>query len=165
MNSRRPCQGRAGRGAFQVGSHYELYQAEGLNPTSAYFIVGDVTIELARMVDQTKPGQVLVGGFQAPMTNEHTGETQRVDAVQFIDLTQSTLSSLAGLELSGEPVDAIRCYLTGERTDDEFEVSTYTITDKHRLSRKAYNAKINIYRENSAPIFLGLQDNELDHHS
>jgi len=132
------------RAAFHVGSHYEFYQAEGLNPTSAYFIVGDVTIELARMVDQTKPGQVLVGDFQAPMTNEHTGETQRVDAVQFIQLTQSTLSSLEGLELSGEPVDAIRCYLTGNRINDEFEVSAYTITDKHGLSRKAYNAKINI---------------------
>ena len=149
--------------AFHVGSHYELYQAEGLNPTSAYFIVGDVTIELARMVDQTKPGQVLVGDFQAPMTNERTGETERVSAVHFIELTQETLSSLEGLELSGEPVDAIRCYLTGIREDRKFTVNKYQITDKHGLTRYAYNAKINIYRENSEPIFLGLQDTDLEH--
>jgi hypothetical protein len=150
------------RAAFHVGSHYEFYQSEALIPTSSYFIVGDVTIELARMVDQTKPGQVLVGDFKAPMTNQHTGETERVDTERFIELTQSTLSSLEGLVLSGEPVDAIRCYLTGIRDGGDFNVSKYKITDKHGLSRHAYNAKINIYRENSDPIFLGLQEVSLD---
>jgi class 3 adenylate cyclase len=150
------------RAAFHVGSHYEFYQSEGLNPTSHYFIVGDVTIELARLVDSARPGQVLVGDFKAPMGNHDTGETERVDTVRFIELTQETLSSLEGLVLSGEPVDAIRCYLTGRRDADEFQARKYQITDKHGLSRLAYNAKINIYRENSDPIFLGLQDTEVE---
>jgi hypothetical protein len=35
------------------------------------------------------------------------------------------------------------------------------VTDKHGLTRYAYNAKINIYRENAEPIFLGVQDHDL----
>ena len=51
------------RSAFHIGSHYELYQAEGVNPTVISYIVGDVTIELARMVDLAAPGQVFLGDF------------------------------------------------------------------------------------------------------
>ncbi|MBT8422843.1 MAG: hypothetical protein KJP03_06980, partial [Gammaproteobacteria bacterium] len=53
------------RTAFHVGSCYEFHQAEGLNPTVFSDIVGDVTIELARMSERALPGQVLVGDFQA----------------------------------------------------------------------------------------------------
>ena len=45
------------RACFHVGSCYEFHQAEGLNPTTHDFIVGDVTIELARMIDAALPGQ------------------------------------------------------------------------------------------------------------
>jgi hypothetical protein len=146
------------RAAFHVGNHYEFYQSEGLSPVASSFIVGDVTIELARMVEYTKPGQVLVGDFEIPMNNAEIGEVEYVDTSRFIELTQGTLSSLEGLVLSGERIDAIRCYLTGEKMGERFNISRYTITDKHGISRDAYNAKINIYRENSDPIFLGLQD-------
>ena len=44
------------RTAFHIGSHYELYQAEGVNPSVFSYIVGDVTIELARIVDEALPG-------------------------------------------------------------------------------------------------------------
>lgn len=146
------------RAAFHVGSHYEFHQSEGLRPVSSSFIVGEVTIELARMVDYTRPGQVLVGDFKVPMNNAELGEVEYVDTGRFIELTQETLSSLEGLVLSGDRIDAIRCYLTGEKRGETFSVRKVTIVDKHGLSREAYNAKINIYRENSDPIFLGLQD-------
>ncbi len=150
------------RAAFHIGSHYEFYQSEGLNPTTYSYIVGDVTIELARMIDRAVPGQVVVGEFQVPMDNEITGKTIRVDTEHFIQLTEATLSSLEGLVLSGERIDAIRCYLTGDRGQgDSFTIKKYLITDKHGLTRHAYNAKINIYRENADPIFLGIQDQDL----
>lgn len=149
------------RAAFHVGSHYEFYQSEKLSPINSSYIVGDATIELARMVDQAKPGQVLVGDFRAPMLDEASGETVYVDTQRFIDLTQETLSSLEGLVLSGEKVDAIRCYLTGDKVDGEFTVRPYEIRDKHGFTRKAYNAKINIYRGDADPIYLGLQDAEV----
>ncbi|HSB94881.1 MAG TPA: hypothetical protein VLC91_00420, partial [Spongiibacteraceae bacterium] len=48
------------RTAFHIGSHFEFYQVEGVNPTLHSYIVGDVTIELARMVDIASPGQIFV---------------------------------------------------------------------------------------------------------
>ena len=55
------------RSAYHIGSHYELYQAEGVNPTLFSYIVGDVTIELARMLDLSIPGQVYVGEFDVAL--------------------------------------------------------------------------------------------------
>ena len=150
------------RTSFNVGGHYEFYQAEGLNPTIYSYIVGDVTIELARLLERAIPGQVVVGDFLAPMPDRETRQLQRVDTIQFIERTQETLSSLTGLELSGEGIESIKCYLTGEQgRDGVFSIKKYDVVDKHGLSRHAYNAKINIYRDNAEPIFLGVQDGEL----
>jgi hypothetical protein len=40
------------RAAFHVGEHYEFQQIEGVNPTRFSYIVGQVTVDLARLVDQ-----------------------------------------------------------------------------------------------------------------
>ena len=150
------------RCCFDIGGHYEFYQSEGLNPTVYSYIVGEVTIELARMIDKAVSGQVMVGDFQAPMPDESTGEVRKIDTVQFIEKTQETLSSLKGLVLSGDAIDSIQCYLTGERNKDGgFDIHKYLLVDKHGLTRNVYNAKINIYRKQAEPIFLGVQDQDL----
>ncbi|MCB2102145.1 MAG: hypothetical protein KDE22_14810 [Rhodobacterales bacterium] len=150
------------RASFHVGGHYEFYQSEGLSPTTFSYIVGDVTIELARILDHALPGQVLVGDFRVPMPDRRTGRSERVDTLDFIHRTQGTLSSLEGLVLAGDGIDAIKCYLTGPRRDDGlFGVRRYSIGDKHGLSRDVYNAKINIYRKDAEPIFLGIQEAEM----
>lgn len=153
------------RACFHVGSCYEFHQAEGLNPTMHDFIVGDVTIELARMIDAALPGQILVGDFLADITIEPKGheETQaHLDAVTFLKRAQGNLAKLAGLELSGERVSAIKCYLTGEHLGGgEFNIRRLHIKDKHGLSRVAYNAKVNIYRDTAQPILLGIEDRKL----
>ncbi|MDP6388563.1 MAG: hypothetical protein QF654_01550 [Alphaproteobacteria bacterium] len=150
------------RTCFDIGGHYEFYQSEGLSPTVYSYIVGEVTIELARMIDKAVSGQVMVGDFQAPMPDETTGEVRKIDAVRFIEKTQETLSSLKGLVLSGDAIDSIQCYLTGERKKDGgFDINKYLLADKHGLTRNVYNAKINIYRKQAEPIFLGVQDQDL----
>ena len=153
------------RACFHVGSCYEFHQAEGLNPTIHHFIVGEVTIELARMIDAAMPGQILVGDFLANLSAQHTDEVQsqiHLDAVMFLQRAQGNLSKLSGLELSGEKVTAIKCYLTGERLEDgTFNIRRLNITDKHGLTRTAYNAKVNIYRESARPILLGIEDRKL----
>ena len=63
------------KSCFHVGSCYEFHQAEGLNPTTHDFIVGDVTIELARMIDAAMPGQILVGEFVAEIQTDSLSET------------------------------------------------------------------------------------------
>ncbi|TFG40888.1 MAG: hypothetical protein E4H42_03315 [Chromatiales bacterium] len=157
------------RACFHVGSCYEFHQAEGLNPTTHDFIVGDVTIELARMIDAALPGQILVGDFMADIEIENDkGEITvqpNVDAVTFLRRAQGNLPRLSGMVLSGERVTAIKCYLTGENMGGgQFNIRRLTIKDKHGLSRVAFNAKVNIYRETAQPILLGIQDKKLPVH-
>ncbi len=153
------------RACFHVGSCYEFHQAEGLNPTMHDFIVGDVTIELARMIEAALPGQILVGDFLADNNGLEAGAGQaraNIDAVTFLQRAQGNLAKLSGLELSGEKVTAIKCYLTGENMGGgAFNIRRLQIRDKHGLSRVAYNAKVNIYRERAQPILLGIEDRKL----
>ena len=152
------------RTGFHVGGHYEFYQSEGLSPTIYSYIVGDVTIELSRIVDHTLPGQVLLGDFLVPIHDEEDNTSFKIDTVQFIEAAQERLSGLNGLELSGDKINSIKCYLTGDKMGDrnEFTVHRYMVVDKHFRGRNVYNAKINIYREDSDPVFLGLQSSELE---
>jgi hypothetical protein len=153
------------RACFHVGSCYEFHQAEGLNPTMHDYIVGDVTIELARMIDAALPGQILVGDFLADIEDEPIDPAQtqaNLDAVTFLQRAQGNLAKLSGLEFSGERVTAIKCYLTGENMGGgQFNIRRLHIRDKHGLSRVAYNAKVNIYRETARPILLGIEDRKL----
>jgi len=153
------------RACFHVGSCYEFHQAEGLNPTMHDFIVGDVTIELARMIEAALPGQILVGEFLADLTDatpDHRETQAHLDAVTFLNRAQGNLSKLSGMEFSGERVTAIKCYLTGESIGaGEFNIRRLHIRDKHGLSRVAYNAKVNIYMQTSKPILLGIEDKKL----
>ena len=153
------------RACFHVGSSYEFHQSEGLSPTLYNYIVGDVTVELARMIERTLPGQILVGDFLAemPTADGDGGDVAVVDSIDFVDLATRNVERLAGIELSGERVDAIRCYLTGTKlANGEFSVRRITINDKHGLSRRAYNAKVNIYRHSAEPILLGIEDRVLE---
>ena len=153
------------RACFHVGSCYEFHQAEGLNPTMHDFIVGDVTIELARMIDAAQPGQILVGEFLADLPEEgddHRQSQADMDAVTFLERAQGNLSKLSGMEFSGDRITAIKCYLTGEDMGGgHFNIRRLHIKDKHGLSRVAYNAKVNIYREGAQPILLGIEDKKL----
>ena len=147
------------RTAFHIGGCYEFHQADGLNPTTYDYIVGDVTIELARMIERALPGQILVGDF-CPAPREEDDEND--DAIRFVEKTQRSLGRLRGVELSGDRVTAIKCYLTGERrTDGRFSIRKLLINDKHGLSRHAFNAKVNIHRHNAEPILLGIEDKAL----
>ncbi len=151
------------RTCFHVGGCYEFHQAEGLNPTVRSDIVGDVTIELARMIDRALPGQIFVGDFKTgdpELSSSDNGNT--VDSIRFVDIAQKDLSELSGLELSGEAIDSIKCYLTGERQESgAYSIRKLSITDKHGLTRNVFNAKINIYRRDADPILLGVEDKML----
>jgi hypothetical protein len=147
------------RACFHAGSSYEFHQSEGLSPTLSHYIVGDVTVELARMVERALPNQILVGDFTVEMPLGKDGATARVDSVDFVMRATRSLAQLQGLELSGERIDAIKCYLTGTRLDNgEFTVRRITLDDKHGISRQVYNAKVNIYRRKAEPILLGIED-------
>ena len=150
------------RAAFHVGEHYEFYQVEALNPTTFSYIVGHVTIELARILDKARAGQILLGDFSIPASDLQTGALRNYGTLDFIERTEVLLQQLEGLEVASDHIARIRCYLTGRSTaDGKFEATRYTVTDKHGRTRPVYNAKINIHLAEGEPIFLGLQHKSL----
>jgi hypothetical protein len=152
------------RAGFHVGGSYEFHQAEGLSPTLDHYIVGDVTVDLARMVEHAQPGQILIGDFQAEMRffGEDSARWVTLDTIDFVARAARSVELLRGIVLSGERVDTIRCYLTGTRLDSgEFTVRRMQINDKHGKTRSVFNSKANIYRRNAEPVLLGIQDREL----
>jgi hypothetical protein len=149
------------RACFHVGGSYEFHQAEGLNPTLYNYIVGDVTVALARIIERTRPGQILVGEFAAQMLAKDADSVTHatLDSMDFVERAALAVAQLTGIELSGERVELIKCYLTGTRLENgRFTVRRLITRDKHGIARSVYNAKANIYRHNAAPILLGIED-------
>jgi hypothetical protein len=150
------------RAAFHVGEHYEFHQVDGLNPTTSSYIVGQVTVDLWRMVDRALPGQILLGDFVAQVGDDGSGRSIRYDTLDFVENTAATLDQLNGLEISGGRIKNTRCYLTGPSRDGgRYLVDRYHLRDKHGATRTVYNAKINIHRDDAEPIFLGIRSDDL----
>lgn len=154
------------RACFHVGSCYEFHHAEGLSPTLTTQVVGEVTIELARMIESALPGQILVGDFREQLPGGEAasaGTVPGIDAIGFVEHARNRLLRLNGLELAGEAIESIRCYLTGHaRADGGFTIRRLALSDKHGLTHAAFNAKLNIYRRGAAePILLGIEDRHL----
>ena len=150
------------RAAFHIGEHYEFHQVEALNPTTFSYIVGQVTINLSRIVEKALPGQILLGDFEAEVSDAAHGGVARYDTLDFVEKTAATLDELRGLDVAGDRIENIRCYLTGQETGGgRYPVNRYLIHDKHGLPRVVYNAKINIHREHADPIYLGNQREDL----
>lgn len=147
------------RTGYHIGSHYELYQAEGVNPTMFSYIVGDVTIELARMVDLAQPNQILLGDFDCELPGEPVpgkGLAAVISTPTFVRRCDRKLGLFQGVQLSNQPIHSIRCALTRSETDSEDPMPRrFRITDKHGLSRYAYNLEIEIDL-NGDPMSLGL---------
>jgi hypothetical protein len=150
------------RAAFHVGEHYEFYQVEGLNPTAFGYIVGQVTIDLSRLIEKALPGQILLGEFAIDMEEGESEKATKCSTQGFVLQAADRIAQLRGLTVGDDLVDTIRCYLTGPRkSDGVFLANRYAISDKHEMLRYAFNAKINIHLVGSKPIFLGMQHKDL----
>jgi hypothetical protein len=160
------------RTAFHIGGHYELYQAEGVNPTVFSYIVGDVTIELARMVDLAQAHQILIGDFHCespswkPVADSASGRVApMVSAPAFVSACNRGLGALYGIQLSGKSIDSLGCHLTeGGDEPQKSSPRRFRIVDKHGLSRHAYNLQIEIELPGQK-LALGLDEDRLPHRS
>ena len=136
------------RTGYHIGGHYELYQAEGVNPTVFSYIVGDVTIELARMLDLAQANQLLIGEFhceQVGWGSQTVKSITAVPATSFVNACNRALPTLQGISLGGKTIDAISCHLTESvERDGQSRPRRFRIVDKHGLSRFAYNLQIDI---------------------
>ncbi len=120
------------RSAYHVGSHYELFQAEGVNPTLLSYIVGDVTIKLARMLANAHAGQILIGDFDAPLPSMSSPQ----DGSAFIRAAIAELMDLNNLQIAGQALEGVRLLPGSCGTDTPV---LETITDKHGLTLRAMN--------------------------
>lgn len=152
------------RTGYHIGGHYELYQAEGVNPSVFSYIVGDVTIELARMLDLAQASQILIGEFhcdQVARELDTVKSISAVSAVAFVNACNRVLPALQGIPLSGKNIDAISCRLTESvESDGESRPRRFRIVDKHGLSRYVYNLQIAIDLE-GRKLSLGLDQTTL----
>ncbi|MDO8861469.1 hypothetical protein Q6D67_07120 [Haliea sp. E1-2-M8] len=152
------------RTAFHIGSHYELYQAEGVNPTVHSYIVGDVTIELARMVGEALPHQILVGHFESRLPADADHVTQmpgKVFSPVFIQHCSRALAGIAGVQFAGKVIADIRCHLSGSSAPGERRAARrFVIVDKHGLSRHAYNLEAVLQLQDTS-LALGLDESAL----
>jgi len=156
------------RTAYHIGGHYELYQAEGVNPSVFSYIVGDVTIELARMVDLAQANQILIGDFQCEQSGRGGSELKSVAPIgtpAFISSCNRELEAMRGLQLSGKSINTLSCHLTQHDGADGKPVPRrFRIVDKHGFSRHAYNLQIDLELD-GRELSLGLGPDQLPQRS
>lgn len=153
------------RSGFHIGSCFEYYQAEGSRPGTSSYIVGDVTIQLARMLEKAVPNQILIGDLRTHARDESDKQIDSLeyDAPLFLAAAQHRLRVFENVNLNREKVRAIMCYLTGHKEEDgAYNICRYTITDKHDFQHDVFNAKVNVHRQYGDEIFLGRQTQDLD---
>ena len=125
------------RAAYHIGSHYELFQAEGIDPTVFSYIVGDVTIRLARLLADAKAGQCLLGNFSA----ELPGQDGLHGPSAFVTAALAELADLRNLQVGGQPLGKIRPIAgsSGSETPQILDVVA-----KHGLELAAENLQLDV---------------------
>lgn len=146
------------RSCFGIGSHCSYRQAGAPGEAGAEYIVGDVTIQLARLIEKNQHNQILFADFdRMPDGAETVMNTQA-----FLDRAAMEVDNLRGIAPMSGVIDQVNVYLTGPRAGGEaFAIRKFSVLDKHSIRHDAYNAKINSTFKEGDPVHLGLQDHEL----
>jgi hypothetical protein len=146
------------RACFHVGSHYSYHQVEGTKPRGFEYIVGDVTITLARMIGKALAGQILVGNFQRPLDPV----TTMIDSLLFLARADKIFSRLTGAVIGEHAIKEMRSFVTsGAVNGKAVPVVKYQIGDKHGFTHEAFNIRGKVKREDAEPIALGLRPEQL----
>jgi hypothetical protein len=146
------------RSCFSIGSHYGFHHIDSFGTGGYDYIVGDVTIHLARLMEHAERNQILFSEF---IRHRKDGEPP-VNTAAFLEYASEKSRGLDGVKFGADEIDTVKTHLTGpERTDGDFPVRRLKIVDKHGLEHFAYNAKVNFFLRNRDPIYLGLQDQYL----
>lgn len=145
---------------LSIGSHFAYRQPRKDGSDAGAFIVGDVTIQVARLISSALPDQMLVGDFQRPLG---LGQN-RANAETFLLAVSERLTALKDLRVLGYRIDRIAFYLTGPRNENDGRhvPALMTITDKHGFEHRCYNAKLNAFAEQGEPYYCGLQHGDFD---
>ena len=155
------------RTCVNFGAPFEYFQAAGGASGFSNYIVGEVTISLARILDIALSRQVLIGS-QVRELDERDQEWREllgassIDTPTFVAVAQSRLEKLVGLAGPGGKISEVKSYLTGDRIIDvEYAINRYCVEDKHALEHRCFNAKFNVTIETGEVVHVGLMNSEL----
>lgn len=143
------------RAAFTIGSHFSYHQVEGTTPRGFEYIVGEVTITLARIIAKALPGQILIGQF----LRELGGSAGSIDTFGFLARAEQMAASLSTLDVGHACLLGLRTRTTSP--GDKSGPTVYRIGDKHGYTHQAFNARVTVERENCEPLMLGLASADL----
>lgn len=135
------------RCCFDFGEHYEYYQPSGTKPDSRGYIVGDVTIKLARLITAALPKQFLVGDSIRPagvaeVSSQQPVQFSRLNMASFFHFAQTNARLLTGVAVGDGAIDSVETHLTGDHmSNEEFRINKYVVVDKHNLSHRCFNAQ------------------------
>ncbi|MBM3600684.1 MAG: hypothetical protein FJX35_20980 [Alphaproteobacteria bacterium] len=146
------------RTCIGIGSHYTYYQIDGAGRVTNEFIVGEVTIALARLMAVTRPRQILIRDF----LRSTAADKQPIQVGEFLKIVGERLAWMSELNLDNTSVERIALYLTGALDADQaHEGELLHFTDKHGVEHKCYNMKLNVFPLDGEPFYCGLRHAEL----
>ena len=138
------------------GEHFEYYQHRPNARDPQSFIMGDVTINLARMMSAASDDQILIGSHRRP-----TKEGRVIDTPGFVRLAQSGLDRLVGMHVPGGEIAGIKSYLTGERPmEDDFTIKRYRVGEKQGACPGFFNAKLEVTDRSGDTVHIGCLDRD-----
>lgn len=155
------------RSCFGFGDHYEYYQASGTKPDSRGFIVGDITVTLARLISAALPDQFLLGSKpreSAVIDGEEAQahDASRIDMVSFCEFAQKNTKVLGGVTVGHGQIKEIELCLTGDKISEvESTINTYEIDDKHGFVNRCMNGRLNFIDANDRRFSCGLETDAL----
>jgi hypothetical protein len=156
------------RCGIHFGSHYEFYQGGGNSLESGGYVVGDVTINLARILGKARAGHLLVGAYNRMVDSADYAKfpalngVQMIDTLGFMGMAQEGVRKLIGGPFPGGKIEQASVFFTGPRvTENAFRMRKYYVRDKHGLVHGCYNARVNIRASNGSNIAFGLRDEDL----
>ncbi len=146
------------RSCFGIGSHYTYRQPGASGASDTEFIVGQITIELARLIGAAAANQILVGSF----SRHEPGEPEAIDTVGFLVRASARMDWLNGLRLLPDArVERCALYLTGPRdAEGIFGALAIVVVDKHGVSHRCFNMKVNVFLSDGEPFYCGLQHDD-----
>lgn len=140
-----------------VGSHYTYHQPGPTPAQRIEYIVGDVTIHLARLIERARPEQILISDF-----TRAEDQSANLSAASFVDRVSERLAQIESLSVLGNPLERFSMYLTGPRqADGSFGRQKFRVVDKHGFEHLAYNGKLNIFLKTGDSFYCGLQHTDL----
>ncbi len=156
------------RAAFSIGAHFSYHQVEGTAPRGYEYIVGDVTITLARMMQVAHDGQILIGRFRRPVDPGARGLAlgPTVNAIDFLAVAERALARVYGIVLDRIAIERVDLMLTAVRPrpgqDDRAGVRTFVLRDKHGFRHSVHNLVAALALAGRAEVRLGLSGDDLD---